>query len=413
MRAPSLFVWFPIALALLDCTNKPQGDAGVVLSSTSSESTGDPTGGKDCSDGTPVPGDFCFKNVPMPTLTSPLAAAGGYLDGETHATFVVLTQLTDELITIDHTQGKLFQGAAVKIGHHAERQLRFANFEGSIHPELVVTSVNGSSGALPNEGGVLGPFKEFDLPGMVGLGRLVPIDIDGDGFSEVIKGTNDTARLWIGEGGKWLLQEPSFSVEGCKVLWDAAVGDFNRDGLEDVAFIGSSNSWDAGGECDPIPAMRIKVVLATGDSALLKEVGSIPTGQTSAQIVTGHLDGDGVLDLAVASGLDEGVIALKGQGDGQFAAPVQVVNDGQRVLIGDYDGDGIQELATNRYTPDALVAQIWFIDTVFNEATLHQVDGANALLLASTDINGDGVDDLATMSILDPGPHFAILISEN
>ncbi len=412
MREASIVVWFPIALALLDCTNKPQDDAGVVSSSTSLESTGDPTGGKGCGDGTPAPGDFCFKNVPIPTLTSPLAAAGGYLDGGAHASFVVLTQLTDELITIDHSQGKVLQGAAVKIGHNAERQLRLANFGGSNHPELVVSSAAGSSGVLSNEGGVFGPFKEFDLPEMVGLGHLVPIDIDGDGLSEVIKGTNDVARLWISEGGKWLLQEPSISVEGCKVLWDAAVGDFNNDGLEDVAFIGSSNSWDVGVECDPIPAMRIKVVLATGDSALLKEVGSIPTGQTSAHIVTGDLDGDGVLDLAVGSGLDEGVVALQGQGDGQFAAPVQVVENGQRVLIGDYDGDGIHELATNRYTPDALVAQVWFIDAAFGGATLHQVDGANALLLASADINGDGVDDLATMSIVDPGPHFAILISE-
>lgn len=415
MRATSLVPWFQASLVLCGCVGKAQDDTGVVSSSFSSSSSTSPggatSGGNICGDGSPSPGEFCFENVPMADLTFPLAAVGGVLDAEEKASFVVLMQLTDEIITIRQNAGKMVQSAPVKIGHNAERQLRLANLEATSLPELIVTSVDASSGALLNQNGGFSPFKEFALPDETGIGRLVPLDVDGDGFAEVMKGTDDTARLWKSVDGKWTIQDPTFTVDGCKVFWDAAVGDFNSDGLEDVAFIGAPTSWDVGFECEPIPNMRIKVLLATGGPDLLKEVQSLATNQTSAQIVTGDLDGDAVLDLAVASGTDEGVIALKGLGQGQFSLPVQVVESGQRVLAGDYDGDGIAELATNRYTPDALTAQVWIIDSVFDGPTLHQIGEANALLLATADVNNDGVDDLATMSLLDAGPHLAILIS--
>jgi len=89
-----------------------------------------------------------------------------------------------------------------------------------------------------------------------------------------------------------------------------------------------------------------------------------------------------------------------------------VVPDGKRVLVGDFDGDGVQELATNRYTPDALVAQVWIVDSVLNSANLHQILDLNATLLASADINGDGIDDMAMKSIGPSGSHLAVLLSD-
>jgi len=80
--------------------------------------------------------------------------------------------------------------------------------------------------------------------------------------------------------------------------------------------------------------------------------------------VAGDFNGDDIMDLAVASYLDEGVIALKGLGGGQFMAPVQVTPDGWRVLAGDFDGDGYDELATNRYTAGSLGTEVWFVDGV-------------------------------------------------
>jgi len=417
MRVMGRYTWFPIVLVLLGCTEKFQDDSGsgsssLGMSASSSNLSEGTSSGDGCGDGASTPGTFCFKKLDFLTLTSPHSAVGGPLHGEVQASFVVVTLLTDEVTTIEHDGGNLLQGAPVKLVHNSERQLRLANFGGSAFPEVVVTSVIGLSGWLANNDGVLGPYEDFMLQDSNGIGRLFPIDIDGDGLSEVIKGRDDIARLWIKIGEQWMPQGPSFAVDGCKVLWDAAVGDFNNDGLDDIAFIGSPSSWDSGTECDPIPAMKIRVLLATGKPDLLKESALIPTGQASEQIVTGDFDGDKLLDLAVASGLDEGVIALRGLGDGQFAQPLSVVPDGKRVLVGDFDGDGVQELATNRYTTDALVAQVWIVDSVLSSASLHQILDLNAALLASADINGDGVDDMAMKSVGPSGSHFAVLLSD-
>lgn len=415
MRPSYVILSLQVAFGPLACTPKSQDDTGVVSSSPSSSSTMDPsegsTGTSACGDGVPSAGKFCFVTVGVPGLKSPLAAVGGELHEGPQVSFVALDQLTSELTTVDFIDGEMVTGTPVPVGFNPGLQLRLANFDGSGLPELVVADVGGNSKLLSNNGGVLGPVADLALPGITGLGLLVPIDINGDGLSEVIKGTSEGARLWIQTDGEWLLQEPSFEVAGCKVLWDAAVVDLNGDGLEDIAFVGSPGSLDEGIECDPLPLMKVTVLLSTGDSELLKEVASIPIGLVSDQIVAGDFNGDDIMDLAVASYLDQGVIALKGLGGGQFAAPVQATPDGWRVLAGDFDGDGYDELATNRYTAGSLVTEVWFVDGVFDERTIKRADGVDAPLLASADINADSVDDIAIVNIVESTAHVAILVS--
>jgi hypothetical protein len=404
-----------LALTSLGCVPKSSDDSGVVSSSISSSSSSDSSTGSTsssaCGQGAPSAGEFCFTSVSIPELRAPQAAVGGRLGEGPGVSLIVLGSLTSELTTVDFPASEPLLSAPIAVGSNPGFQLRLANFGGSPLPELVVASVGINSKLLANNNGILGAVTEFDLPGLAGDGLLVPIDIDGDGVSEVIKGTADGARIWVSEGDQWLLQEPSFEVPGCKVLWDAAVADLNGDGLQDIALIGSPGSLDEGVECDPLPLMRVTVLLATGDADLMMKVADIPTAQVSSQIAVGDFDGDTIMDLAVASDLNEGVIALKGLGDGQFAPPALVVPDGKRVLAGDFDGDGRDELVTNRYTSDALVAQVWFVDSVLEGPTLHQVEGVNAALLASADLNDDGVEDVTLKSILEPASHLAVLLS--
>jgi len=413
MRPALVILLLQATFASLGCMPKSPDDtasSSLSSSSTSASSDGATTSGA-CNEGAPSVGKFCFESVSIPELRAPLAAVGGRLSEGPQVSLVVLNGLTSEVTTIDYFSGEVLLGASVAIGYNPGLQLRLANFHGSPLPELVVASVSANSKLLSNDGGIFGTVAKFELPDLTGDGLLVPIDIDGDGVSEVIKGTAGGARLWVQEGGLWLLQEPSFEVGGCKVLWDAAVADLNGDGLEDIAFIGSPVVLDEGLECDPLPLMKVTVLLATGDAELLKMAASIPTNQVSSQIVVGDFNGDRIMDLAVASETNEGVIALQGLGGGQFVAPVQVVSDGRRVLAGDYDGDGSDELVTNRYTPDWLVAQVWLVDAVFEDRTMHQIEGVNAALLASADINADGVEDIVVKSALDPASHLAILVS--
>lgn len=415
MRPALVILSLQAAFVALGCTPKSPDDTGEASSSLSSSSTAASSEGSTsssaCNEGAPSAGKFCFESVSIPGLRAPLAAVGGRLGEGPQVSLVVLGGLTSEVMTIDYVDGETLLGAPVAIGSNPGFQIRLANFGGSPLPEVVVASVGANSKLLSNNDGILGAAMGFDLPDLTGDGLLVPIDIDGDGLSEVLKGTAEGARLWVQDGGMWLLQQPSFEVAGCKVLWDAAVADLNGDGLEDVAFIGSIGAVSEGIECDPLPLMKITVLLATGDSELLKMAGSIPTNQVSSQIAAGDFNDDRITDLAVASDLNEGVIALKGLGGGQFAAPVQVVSDGRQVLAGDYDGDGRDELVTNRFPPDWSVAEVWLVDEVLGDRTMYQLEGVSAALLASSDINADGVEDIVVKSALAPASHLAILVS--
>lgn len=64
-------------------------------------------------------------------------------------------------------------------------------------------------------------------------------------------------------------------------------------------------------------------------------------GNHPYSVAIGDLDGDQVLDLAVANNSDDNVSVLLGRGDGTFAAAVDYAtgDDPRSVAIGDLDGD--------------------------------------------------------------------------
>jgi hypothetical protein len=65
-------------------------------------------------------------------------------------------------------------------------------------------------------------------------------------------------------------------------------------------------------------------------------------GRTPTSIAVGDFDGDGVSDLATANIADNTVSVLHGNGDGRFAAPMNLVVGSKPVSItsGDFNGDG-------------------------------------------------------------------------
>src|SRR4030095_9523218 len=70
-------------------------------------------------------------------------------------------------------------------------------------------------------------------------------------------------------------------------------------------------------------------------------------GNSPTAITAGDLNGDGVLDLVVASGKG-GASVLLGVGDGLFGSPVSILTGGKKsagVLLGNFDADADLDLA--------------------------------------------------------------------
>jgi trimeric autotransporter adhesin len=184
-----------------------------------------------------------------------------------------------------------------------------------------------------------------------------------------------TATLTPGPPGLSFL--PSLiAVEAPQLI---ASGDFNGDGISDLAVVG-----------------RDLVYLGNGDGTFMAGPATFPTtatGGTPSSVVVGDFNGDGKADLAL---LDGGVTILLGNGDGTFvtvANPPQV--QGVEVAtIGDFNGDGNADLAVTDPTSNTVTILFGSGDGTFvTGPSTATGDGPSSV--AAGDFNGDGKVDLA------------------
>jgi hypothetical protein len=118
-----------------------------------------------------------------------------------------------------------------------------------------------------------------------------------------------------------------------------AVGDFNGDLIPDLAVADAGDSQGNGA--------GVTVLLGNGDGSFQPAV-NYAAGGGPMSVAVGDFNGDGIPDLAVADEWDEGVSVLLGNGDGSFQAAryFYAGDDGpMSVAVGDFNGDGIPDLA--------------------------------------------------------------------
>ncbi len=145
-------------------------------------------------------------------------------------------------------------------------------------------------------------------------------------------------------------------------------------------------------------------ILTNGGFAPRNQI--INFGGNDRGLVLGDFNRDGILDLvaAYANGNTLNAYFFKGNGDGTFAAPVQLPNavgtqQNSYVMdmaVGDFDGDGNLDVAVNGNGPT--VAFYWGNgDGTFTPSVQNLADGNyyNGRGMVAGDFNEDGVDDLA------------------
>ncbi|HEX6625388.1 MAG TPA: FG-GAP-like repeat-containing protein, partial [Pyrinomonadaceae bacterium] len=163
--------------------------------------------------------------------------------------------------------------------------------------------------------------------------------------------------------------------------YNSAAGDFNSDGLPDLA-VGFSGG----------------IALLEGTPAgVFAPPVVVPTGASSASaVVAGDFNGDGKTDLAAAHEVTSLIAVLIGDGAGGFAAPKSYTagTGGRSLVAADFNGDGDQDLATaNIRGTVSLLAGDGAGD--FAPAVSFLSGGPAPRALTTGDFDGDGSVDIA------------------
>jgi FG-GAP-like repeat len=169
-------------------------------------------------------------------------------------------------------------------------------------------------------------------------------------------------------------------------------GDFNRDGIADMAEIVPPPASDG-------PSSLI-VSLGQPDGTF-KPVASNPAvGRDPRSIIVGDFNGDGDPDLIVGDG-DGSLIELLGDGTGNLVPSGEVGRVGSvaSIAVGDFNRDGHLDLAISDPHANSVAILLGDGNGSFRPAWSFPLPMKGAVFhLAAADFNADGIIDLAITS---------------
>jgi hypothetical protein len=251
-------------------------------------------------------------------------------------------------------------------------------------------------------------FARADYPQLGG--HFVAADFNGDGRQDLAGSAATATAVLLNNGSGGFAARAEYPVAGN--MQDLAAGDFNGDGNVDLAVTINN------------PQIGVSLLAGNGDGTFDAAV-NLPNaaGADSPSIVATDLDGDARLDLAIAHSMacyiapcvtSELMSVLMGNGDGTFqpARLVQVGRGMARIAVGDFNRDGVKDLAmagdSSRLYRMYGVGDGTFLQqpTITLTADTFGVAGSDVDV---ADFNGDAIQDLVVV-IGTNGSRTAVLI---
>ena len=276
----------------------PSLPAALLLTLSSSTSLPGPT----TRSVLPPPRTYVFGRASFPTGSLPIALARGDLDGD-GVLDVVAVDGQDNAISV-------LLGTA----------------QGSFLPK-----VDYPTGTEPNSL-ALGDFDHNGTLDVAVVGQNCPSGTCGPGSVSVLLGNGDGTF------------QPAVSYSTNTNPQSVAVGDFDEDGVQDLAVVNAITIITQG------PG-TVSILIGNGDGTF-RAATEFSAGSGCGAIVAGDFDGDHHLDLAITNFIPINVLSavavLSGDGHGSFAAPVSLTtgNGPVQLVAADLDGDGDLDLAT-------------------------------------------------------------------
>jgi hypothetical protein len=216
-------------------------------------------------------------------------------------------------------------------------------------------------------------------------------DFNGDGIPDLVTANSagNTMSVLLGNG------DGTFTLKSSPAVGNApysfAIGDFNGDGILDMAVANCGNcsyfSYNSN---------TVTVLLGNGDGTFTTK-STLTVGTAPEFVAIGDFNGDGIPDLAVTNGSDNTITVLLGNGDGTFTTKSTLtVGAAPRFLVvSDFNGDGIPDLAVANSGDSTVTVLLGNGDGTFSFKSSPAAAPSNLVLVVG-DFNGDGIPDLAT-----------------
>jgi hypothetical protein len=208
-------------------------------------------------------------------------------------------------------------------------------------------------------------------------------DFNGDGIVDVAACISDNVSWWEHDGaGMWTPHVVTLSVSNCRAL-EAA--DFDRDGDLDLIVGAYSSGFDWYENTDGAGGAWSETAIDGG-----------ATWDADCMAVA-DMDGDGDLDVAVSTDADVNWLDNRINSFGYISGRQEIYGDtliyARSVAVGDIDGDGDQDVASLLESDDVVV---WFENTAGDASTwgaqqtiVSGIDTPRTVALADLDLDGD------------------------